>query len=87
MQILIAFFPELLLALLTLQRYAGPDEGEDEPEHLALDLGGSVVGRGEEVEAVEERVKGCVEGGVVVDAARVASGGEERSLVVMSLEA
>ena len=56
------------------QRESGSYVGEDAPEDLTLGLGGSVVGRGEQREAEEEREKRGVEGGVVVDAARVAGG-------------
>jgi hypothetical protein len=64
----------LLLEFLLDELEAGSYEVEDVPEHLALGLGGSVVGRGEQREAEEEREKRGVEGGVVVDAARVAGG-------------
>jgi hypothetical protein len=47
---------------------------EDAPEHLALGVGCSVVGRGEEGDAEEERVDRGVKGRIVMDAASVASG-------------
>ena len=48
---------QLLLEFLLDELKAGSYEVEDVPEHLALGLGGSVVGRGEQREAEEEREK------------------------------